>query len=101
MLRPARPAAPAPVIVNEDPSASVSPARSDPVIDFFGPLGGLAGAFRTSVVLPTAPLDPLNVSSSATGASVAHSISTVAVAVSPRLTVEVNVSLPQALASGG
>ena len=72
------------------PSMSVSPARMSPVIVFFGLLSAGApssGSLTTSAVLPTAPLAPLNVSSSATGASLTQVTVIDTVAVEPPLSV--------------
>ena len=72
------------------PSTSVSPARMSPVIDFFGPAtvgGPSVGSLTTRAVLPTALLAPLNVSSSATGASLTQVTVTETVAVEPPLRV--------------
>ena len=61
---------------------------------FFGLLSAGApspGALTTRLVLPIAPFSPLNVSSSATGASLTHVTVTDTVAVEPPLSVYVNV----------
>ena len=88
------------IVSGPGPSMSVSPARMSPVISLCGRsvTGAVSvgsgvvgrpsdGSLTFRVVLPTALLAPLNVSSSATGASLTHVTVTETVAVEPPLSV--------------